>query len=241
MTGIEQELINVHHYDAEMSKKDIAKRTGRGGTPKISRRPLLRKGETSQGTCDDKARKIRYVAQRLSAIRQCAVTVSQQGDNPTYSNERVRRMIKRLDNHVPAFGDLNSPVVQIHQWCSMVRNKTDHRIDNCKQLDTVIKVWDSLLVKATNRLAATRRANYRAHVQKAISHKGAQGFHRMLKKRTEEMARPTERDPNTTADQAHADEQIDIWKEIWGISDFPENDHDFPNAILVRRATVSTN
>ena len=63
----------------------------------------------------------------------------------------------------------------------------------------------------------------------------------MLKKRTEEMARPIERDPNTTADQAHADEQIDIWKEIWEASDFPENDYDVPNEMLVRRTTVSTN
>ena len=123
-------------------------------------------------------------------------------------------MMWRLEKHIPVFADLTSPVRQIKQWCVSVRENDNHNIHECRQLAKIVDLWENLLKKETNRLASTRRANYRAHVQKAISHKGAQGFHRMLKKRTEEMARPTLYDPNTTADQAHADEQIDIWSGI---------------------------
>ena len=33
MTGIEKELINIHHYETNEGSKDLAKRMGRGKTP----------------------------------------------------------------------------------------------------------------------------------------------------------------------------------------------------------------
>ena len=102
-------------------------------------------------------------------------------------------------------------------------------------------VWESLLKKATNKLAADRSTNYRNFVRQAISHKGAQVFHRMLKKQTVEIARPTDKDPNTTAEQAHADEKISEWKAIWGASEFPVEDEDVPQEMIKCCTRVSTN
>ena len=49
------------------------------------------------------------------------------------------------------------------------------------------------------------------------------------------MARPTLLDPSTTADQFHADEQIDIWKQTWGAADHPQQDAGVPETMLKNR------
>ena len=133
---------------------------------------------------------------------------------------------------MPKFSDIKSPVDEVEEWSRMVCADSTIKVDECQRLRRLIGIWGALLRKAANKLAAERSACFRGFVRKAISHKGAQGFHRMLKKQTVEMARPTLLDPVTTADQSHADEQIHIWKETWSAADYPQQDTGVPDEML---------
>ena len=52
MDGIEDELINFHHYDLYETDKELGRRRGRGAPPILKRTPVLRKGETCEGASE---------------------------------------------------------------------------------------------------------------------------------------------------------------------------------------------
>ena len=61
---------------------------------------------------------------------------------------------------------------------------------------------------------------------RAISWKGGQLFHRLIKKKTDVLARPVSKQKSTTtADQEHADEQIDQWAKVWDAKYDPPSTH----------------
>ena len=66
-------------------------------------------------------------------------------------------------------------------------------------------VCESMSVAMSNE----RAAKYHDFMKRAVSHKGGQAIHRILKKMPDSMARPvSKKRMDTTEDQHHADEQI---------------------------------
>ena len=68
----------------------------------------------------------------------------------------------------------------------------------------------------TSRLANEKAVSYQKFMKHAASHKNGKLFHRILRKKTETTARPvSKKKMDTTEDQHHAEEQIEVWAKIW--------------------------
>ena len=69
-------------------------------------------------------------------------------------------------------------------------------------------------------MASQRASRYRRFMDKAISHKGGQIYHTILKKKADVLARPVDKGTITiTGDQAQADKQIAEWSKVWQATD----------------------
>lgn len=93
----------------------------------------------------------------------------------------------------------------------------DGRVED---LVEIANEYHRLYEEADKSLCSNRAKAYREFTKKTISHKNGQAIHRILKKKADVIARPVfGYAPMTTADQAHADEQIDQWSKVWQVND----------------------
>ena len=83
------------------------------------------------------------------------------------------------------------------------------------ELSSLITRYDDDIKNVTHKLASERTAAYQIFLYKAMSEKGAQVFHRILKKKVDTIARPVpKKKSTTTADQDHANDHIMRWAKI---------------------------
>ena len=102
-------------------------------------------------------------------------------------------------------------------------NMYDHIISggdlSRSEIDRLMQHYDTKVVEESAKLSNERATTYQRFISKAISMKGGQIFHRIIKKKIDTTARPVAKDKlDTTADQDHANEQIAQWAGIWGTS-----------------------
>ena len=102
-------------------------------------------------------------------------------------------------------------VVKFNMWayyCDV--NAKQHNIDEAKQ----------------------RAGAYRKFLDKAIKHKNGQIIHAMVKPRPDVIARAVQTKQGiTTTNQAHADEQIDIWAEHWEVGKYTDDATDLEQEV----------
>ena len=130
------------------------------------------------------------------------------GDDPTMSTNAT---IHKKINQCVAATKVGVVDTETHaKLFAMVSNVEALKCIKRYNINALVGHYETAINDESKLLANERATAYKRFINKAISHKGGQAFHRIIKKKVDAIARPVAKNKfTTTADQDHANEQIE--------------------------------
>ena len=208
MEKIENELIYKFHKEHVTDYKGNSPFKGRADGFKLKKMQLANQIPSVQ----DESTVVKTYKWAMQQVRNAAT--QHEGGSEANANATIQKVRERLEN--------NS---QFHEQFSQVSDQFSYRklLDwNSQDHDSVEglqAIYDDLKTGAEAeacRMANEKALSYKQFMRYAISHKNGQLFHRILRKKVVTTARPvSKKKMETTEDQHHADEQIEVWAKVW--------------------------
>jgi len=210
MDKLDHELLNVMHLEHTMDEHGKSPYIGRKRGMVLKKTTDAR--DNKPGPWDATAK-----VESMRSVREALVKTRDYAEKARITRCSDYRKTKNLLHRCVGATRLETVNPQVHTDLIEWAQEADrNRVIDIGTLDRLIEQYTDDIDRGKRDLANERARTYKDFITKAISHKGAQLFHRILKKKTDVVARPVSRSKFfTTADQDHAEEQMDQWAKIW--------------------------
>ena len=208
--SMEEEMVHEYHLDHVVDEDARSPYMGRSRGFKLKRESVCKVARGGPETNNKIIKSYLLNSQRAEKL---LTLITRHNNEETELGNEIDKAFKKFVFNINLGGigsiDANPTHMRLIMWAKSHTGYSEQQTDNIPSLQEIVHEYKRLYDEACNEHRNLRAKAYRKFMTKAVSHKSGQMLHRILKVRTDIISRPVSASASTTtADQAHADEQI---------------------------------